>query len=163
MPSKHKNVRLPYSDELARAYEALDLPFGAPMETVTPRWLDYLAQCRKHYNPQNPDLFSDAFKLTHFFNHAHKQIESAWISLWGRIDQGLPRSPEVARAYEALDLPYGVPMAEVTRQWKNYLKKCHPDLQAGNPERIKEANRLTAALTAAYEKIKTAWQYYLGN
>src|SRR5258706_15586138 len=40
---------------------------------------------------------------------------------------GLPYSDELARCYRLLDLPFGTPLERVTKQWKTYLKRCHPD------------------------------------
>src|ERR1043166_7730685 len=40
---------------------------------------------------------------------------------------GLPHSAELARCYQRLDLPFGAPMEQVTKQWKTYLKQYHPD------------------------------------
>jgi hypothetical protein len=71
---------------------------------------------------------------------------------------GLPYNEELAAAYRALDLPFGAPMERVTRQWKTYLKKCHPDRYANEPEKQADATRLTQELTRAHEKIKVAWK-----
>lgn len=49
-------------------------------------------------------------------------------------------------------------MERVTRQWKTYLKKCHPDRYANEPEKQADATRLTQELTRAHEKIKVAWK-----
>jgi hypothetical protein len=73
---------------------------------------------------------------------------------------GLPYSEELARCYRVLDLPFGVPMEQVARQWKTYLKKCHPDRYANDPEKQVDATKLTQELTRAYEKIKGAWEQH---
>ncbi|GIX46483.1 MAG: hypothetical protein KatS3mg131_0694 [Candidatus Tectimicrobiota bacterium] len=70
----------------------------------------------------------------------------------------LPYSEELARCYAALDLPFGAPLEEVTRRWKAYLKRCHPDRHATEPEKLAAATELTQILTEAYQKIKAAWQ-----
>jgi hypothetical protein len=75
-----------------------------------------------------------------------------------RTSSGLPYSAALAEAYRALDLPFGAPMEQVTRQWKTYLKKCHPDRYANAPEKQADATRLTQELTRAHEKIKAAWK-----
>lgn len=74
--------------------------------------------------------------------------------------RGLPYSEALAEAYRALDLPFGAPMKQVTRQWKTYLKKCHPDRYANDPEKQADATRLTQELTRAHEKIKAAWKQH---
>jgi hypothetical protein len=71
---------------------------------------------------------------------------------------GLPHSTEVARCYRLLDLPFGVPMTQVTRQWKTYLKQCHPDRYANDPAKQADATFLTQQLNDAHQKIKAAWE-----
>jgi DnaJ-domain-containing protein 1 len=73
---------------------------------------------------------------------------------------GLPYSAALAEAYRALDLPFGAPLDQVAKQWKAYLKKCHPDRYAKQPEKQADATRLTQELTHAYDTIKTAWRHY---
>lgn len=73
---------------------------------------------------------------------------------------GLPYDPELARYYRDLDLPFGAPMQQVTKRWKTYLKKCHPDRYANDLQKQADATRLTQELTQAYEKIKQAWQHH---
>jgi len=73
---------------------------------------------------------------------------------------GLPRSAELARCYRLLDLPFGAPMEQVTRQWKTYLKKCHPDRYAKDPNKQADATFLTQQLNDAHQKIKAAWEQY---
>lgn len=75
---------------------------------------------------------------------------------------GLPYSADVAEAYRALDLPYGAPMGDVAKRWKTYLKRCHPDRYAKQPDKLADATKLTQELTNAYEKIKTAWERHHG-
>jgi hypothetical protein len=75
-----------------------------------------------------------------------------------RTNNGFPYNAELAEAYRALDLPYGVPLAQVSRRWKAYLKQCHPDRYANDPDKLADATKLTQELTSAYEKIKGAWE-----
>jgi len=72
--------------------------------------------------------------------------------------QGLPRTPELVRCYQLLDLPFGTPTKQVTKQWRSYLKKCHPDRFAKDPARQAEATALTQRLNDAHHKIKVAWE-----
>lgn len=74
--------------------------------------------------------------------------------------RSLPYSDELAGDYGTLDLPFGAPMHQVNKRWKTYLKKCHPDRYANDPEKQADATRLTQELTQAYENIKRAWAYY---
>ena len=77
-----------------------------------------------------------------------------------RARSGLPYSEDLARHYQALDLPFGAPMGQVNKRWKTYLKKCHPDRYANDPAKQADATRLTQELTRAHEKIKVAWEQY---
>jgi hypothetical protein len=74
--------------------------------------------------------------------------------------QGIAYSEELAQYYHALDLPFGAPMPQVTKRWKAYLKKCHPDRYAKDPAKQVDATQLTQELTRAHEKIKAAWEQY---
>ena len=73
---------------------------------------------------------------------------------------GLPHSAELARCYQFLDLPFGAPMEQVTKQWKTYLKQCHPDRYAQDPAKQADATILTQQLNDAYQKIKAAWDQH---
>lgn len=73
---------------------------------------------------------------------------------------GLPHSAELVRCYRMLDLPFGTPMERVTRQWKTYLKKCHPDRYANDLAKQADATLLTQQLNDAHKKIKAAWERY---
>jgi DnaJ-class molecular chaperone len=71
---------------------------------------------------------------------------------------GLSYSAELDRCYRMLDLPFGAPMEQVTKQWKTYLKKCHPDRYVNDPAKQADATFLTQQLNDAHKKIKTAWE-----
>ena len=73
---------------------------------------------------------------------------------------GLPHSAELARCYRMLDLPFGAPMERVTKQWKAYLKKCHPDRYVNDPAKQADATFLTQQLNDAHKKIKAAWEQH---
>jgi len=73
---------------------------------------------------------------------------------------GLPHSAELARCYQFLELPFGAPMEQVTKQWKTHLKQCHPDRYAQNPAKQAEATILTQQLNDAHQKIKAAWDQH---
>jgi DnaJ-domain-containing protein 1 len=73
---------------------------------------------------------------------------------------GLPYSDALADSYRVLDLPFGAPLEQVAKRWKDYLKKCHPDRYANDPQKQAEATELTQELTRAYESIRIAWKQY---
>ncbi|MGQ4807366.1 hypothetical protein NKDENANG_00714 [Candidatus Entotheonellaceae bacterium PAL068K] len=70
----------------------------------------------------------------------------------------LPYSEEIAAHYRALDLPFGAPLAQVTKRWKTYLKQCHPDRYVHDSAKQADATSLTQELTRAHEHIKAAWE-----
>ena len=71
---------------------------------------------------------------------------------------GLPYSTELACCYRLLDLPFGAPMERVSKQWKAYLNKAHPDRHANDPTKQADATLFTQQLNDAYTKIKLAWE-----
>jgi hypothetical protein len=73
---------------------------------------------------------------------------------------GLPHSEALARCYASFDLPFGAPIAQVTKRWKAYLRKCHPDLHTADATKQAQATELTQQLNRDYDKIKAAWKQY---
>ena len=69
---------LPYSAELARCYQVLDLPFGAPMVRVTRQWKAYLKQAHPDRHANDPAKQADATVLTQHLNDAYTKIKLAW-------------------------------------------------------------------------------------
>ncbi|MEW5723406.1 MAG: J domain-containing protein [Thermodesulfobacteriota bacterium] len=162
MPGKgFQSGWLPYFESVARCYEALDLPYGAPMDRVTRRYQEYLEKCHPDRHTGNQSLLADAYKLTGILTWAHGRILEAWHN-HGPAGSDLPYDPETAQGYAALDLPYGAPMDQVTRRWKEYLKKCHPDRHMGDPDKWPDANKLTQLLTQAHDRIQEAWRRHRG-
>lgn len=74
---------LPYSEELAQAYEALDLAFGQPLPEVNKQWRRYLQKCHpdRHFN--DPEKLELANQLTRILTDAHEKIRKAW-EIYGR-------------------------------------------------------------------------------
>ena len=67
---------------------------------------------------------------------------------------GPPQDPELARCYANLEIPYGSDLETARRAWKRLLKKYHPDLHAGDPQKRQVADRLTAELTLAFRHLE---------
>ncbi len=123
-----------------------------PNDTIPPYWDIDDAE------PEEPYRRRDEHR-----DRSHTGNTSGFGSAQGastRTGSGLPYSPELAHCYDLLDLPFGAPMDEVNKRWKAYLKRCHPDLFANDPERQAEATELSQALMGAHSKIAAAWKQY---
>ncbi|HXJ20544.1 MAG TPA: J domain-containing protein [Polyangia bacterium] len=57
----------------------------------------------------------------------------------------------IRRAYTALEVPPGSDFEAVKRSYRRLMRKYHPDLNAGSPERQKAATDLAQRLTQAYK------------
>ena len=124
--------------QLGRAHLADFLAPSRPGSASSPAWdTDFETQEQTH-----SDTFSSAPPFEEPAPDSH----------------GLPYSAELARCYQILDLPFGAPLDRVTRQWKAYLKKAHPDRHANDPTKQADATILTQQLNDAHTKIKLAWE-----
>jgi DnaJ-domain-containing protein 1 len=56
--------------------------------------------------------------------------------------------------YAQLEVPYGADFAEVKQSFRRLMRKYHPDLHAGNPQKQKVATQLTMSLTQAYNELE---------
>ena len=71
-----------------------------------------------------------------------------------------PRVPPPSREkhlrdlYTQLEVPYGADFDEVKKSFRRLMRKYHPDLHAGNPEKQKVATQLTMSLTQAYNELE---------
>ncbi|RMH39221.1 MAG: J domain-containing protein [Deltaproteobacteria bacterium] len=64
------------------------------------------------------------------------------------------RDPELAKHYETLNLPYGAPFSEVKQAFRRLMRKYHPDMHAGSPDKQRAAAELTKKLTVAYNALE---------
>lgn len=60
----------------------------------------------------------------------------------------------LAQYYANLEIPPGSDLATARQAWKRMMKRYHPDLHSGDPERVKLANELSAKLTEAYRALE---------
>jgi DnaJ-domain-containing protein 1 len=60
----------------------------------------------------------------------------------------------IRRAYAALEIPAGSDFEAVKRSYRRLMRKYHPDLNAGSPERQKAATDLSQRLTEAYKTLE---------
>jgi DnaJ-domain-containing protein 1 len=62
--------------------------------------------------------------------------------------------PVLAEYYANLEVPYGSDLKTVRRAWKKLLRKYHPDLYSGVPEKEELANKLVQKLNNAYKELE---------
>ena len=63
---------------------------------------------------------------------------------FGRAD------PQVAEWYKVLDLQVGADMAAIKSSYRQLMRKYHPDMHAGSPQKQKAATELSMRVTTAY-------------
>jgi DnaJ-class molecular chaperone len=52
--------------------------------------------------------------------------------------------------YRVLDLQVGADMPQIKSSYRQLMRKYHPDMHAGNPQKQKAANELSMRVTTAY-------------
>jgi DnaJ-domain-containing protein 1 len=57
---------------------------------------------------------------------------------------------QVAEWYRVLDLSVGAEMPQIKTSYRQLMRKYHPDMHAGNPQKQKAATELSMRVTAAY-------------
>jgi DnaJ-domain-containing protein 1 len=57
---------------------------------------------------------------------------------------------QLADWYRQLDLQPGADMSQIKTSYRQLMRKYHPDMHAGNPQRQKAATELSMRVTAAY-------------
>jgi DnaJ-domain-containing protein 1 len=57
---------------------------------------------------------------------------------------------QLAEWYRQLDLQPGADMSQIKSSYRQLMRKYHPDMHAGNPQRQKAATELSMRVTAAY-------------
>jgi DnaJ-domain-containing protein 1 len=62
---------------------------------------------------------------------------------------------QLAEWYRVLDLQPGADMAQIKTSYRQLMRKYHPDMHAGNPQRQKAATELSMRVTAAYNGLVT--------
>jgi len=64
-----------------------------------------------------------------------------------------PRSTgdaQVLEWYRQLDLDVGADMSQIKSSYRQMMRKYHPDMHAGNPQKQKAATELSVRVTTAY-------------
>lgn len=62
---------------------------------------------------------------------------------------------QLADWYRVLDLQPGADMAQIKSSYRQLMRKYHPDMHAGNPQRQKAATELSMRVTGAYNGLVT--------
>jgi DnaJ-domain-containing protein 1 len=57
---------------------------------------------------------------------------------------------QVAEWYRVLDLSAGADLAQIKSSYRQLMRKYHPDMHAGNPQKQKAATELSMRVTTAY-------------
>jgi hypothetical protein len=70
------------------------------------------------------------------------------------------KDDKIARYYKILDLPYGADFDQVKAAYRKLIRKYHPDLHGGTPQKQKAATELTMRVTQAYNELE---QHLLGG
>jgi len=60
----------------------------------------------------------------------------------------------IRKAYAALEVPAGSDMETVKKSYRRLMRKYHPDLHVGSPEKARAATDLTQRLTQAYKTLE---------
>jgi DnaJ-domain-containing protein 1 len=60
--------------------------------------------------------------------------------------------------YRVLDLQVGVDMAQIKTSYRQMMRKYHPDMHAGNPQKQKAATELSMRVTTAYNGLVTHFE-----
>jgi DnaJ-domain-containing protein 1 len=60
------------------------------------------------------------------------------------------KDAELAEWYKILDLGPGADMSQIKTSYRQLMRKYHPDMHAGNPQRQKAATELSMRVTTAY-------------
>jgi curved DNA-binding protein CbpA len=60
---------------------------------------------------------------------------------------------KVAEWYKVLDLQVGAEMPQIKSSYRSLMRKYHPDMHAGNPQKQKAATELSMRVTTAYNSL----------
>lgn len=74
-------------------------------------------------------------------------------------DEPPPATPyplEIRQAYAALEIPLGSDRVAVRRGYRDMLRRYHPDLHQGDPDRLATATTLSQHIKEAHDRL-IAW------
>lgn len=83
---------------------------------------------------------------------SYSSTSSSYSSSSGSARPPRPGSADaqVAEWYRQLDLQPGAELSQIKTSYRQLMRKYHPDMHAGNPQRQKAATELSMRVTAAY-------------
>ena len=64
------------------------------------------------------------------------------------------KDAQLAEWYKVLDLQVGADMAAIKSSYRQMMRKYHPDMHAGNPQKQKAATELSMRVTNAYNGLR---------
>jgi hypothetical protein len=71
----------------------------------------------------------------------------------GRPPRAGSTEAQVAEWYKTLDLQPGADLGEIKSAYRKLMRKYHPDMHAGNPQKQKAATELSMRVTTAYNEL----------
>jgi DnaJ-domain-containing protein 1 len=94
--------------------------------------------------------------------HAREEVEDAVRGRRSAPRPPPPRTPPrtaagddaIRKAYAALEVPAGSDFEAVRKSYRRLMRKYHPDLHGGAPEKHRAATDLTQRLTQAYKTLE---------
>jgi DnaJ-domain-containing protein 1 len=57
--------------------------------------------------------------------------------------------------YATLEVPFGSDLETVKSSFRRLMRKHHPDVNAGSPEKLKQSTARAAEISAAYQELET--------
>lgn len=100
----------------------------------------------ENWNPK--EQASDEPKIEDpLFENTREKVRSEETTL-SSID------PVLAEYYANLEIPYGSDLQTVRAAWKKLLKKYHPDVYSGIPEKEQMATEIVKRLNHAYRELE---------
>jgi len=64
------------------------------------------------------------------------------------------RDPRLAQLYAQLECPYGADLTTVRKQYRALMRKYHPDVHSGHPDKQRIATELSQRLTQSYNELR---------
>lgn len=107
------------------------------------------AAARHHSQPPNGQSGSDRYRKAHTTSGGTQPNRS-------KTHSAQQQDARLSRLYAQLECPYGADLTSVRKHYRRLIRKYHPDLHTGNPEKQRLATELTQKLTTAYNELRQA-------